>query len=115
MKVLLIEDDQQIVRMVQRLLQEYNIECDVASSLVDAHRAVDNPHTYNCIVIDGSLESEGDTLPLVRTLQDREFQGVMIGFSGDSTLNGKLHEGGCHYAIDKPDFMSVLRIIRSLA
>ena len=101
-KVLVIEDDPQVQRTISRILMRKKCE-SIPAFTVNEARILFNEHSNElCIIIfDGSLERDGDTLPLVIEFQ-ASFLGPMIAISANKSLNINLMRAGCTHTGTKP-------------
>ena len=69
MRVLVVEDDDELQGALERRLRASGFAVDVAGDLPDAAVAVDINH-YDCLVLDRAVPA-GDTIDLVRRLRSQ--------------------------------------------
>jgi DNA-binding response OmpR family regulator len=108
MKLLIIEDEQDLLNMILRYLKREGYLCEYAMDFPDAYRKIIN-YEYDCIVLDLNLP-KGDGLKLVRILRSNKSNAGIIIVSARDTLDDRirgLEEGADDY-LTKPFNLSEL-------
>lgn len=108
MKLLIVEDEVDLLNVILKYLKKEGYVCEFASDFVSAYKKLNN-HEYDCILLDLNLPG-GDGLKLVRLLrEDKSSAGVIIISARDS-INDRitgLEEGADDY-LTKPFNLSEL-------
>lgn len=108
MKILIVEDEEQLSQNIATYLKQDNYACDIAG---DFHSAMDkiDGFDYDCILLDITLP-DGNGLNILRELKaDKKTEGVII-ISAKNALDDKI-EGlklGADDYIEKPFYLSEL-------
>ena len=77
MKILLIEDEQEMLNNMMRFMKREGYVCEFATTFIEGYRKINN-YEYDCAVIDLNLPG-GDGLKLVKILRkDSPQTGVLI-------------------------------------
>ena len=77
MKILIVEDEQQLARSIQLYLQKENYLCEIAEDIHKGRQLIED-FTYDCILLDINLP-EGNGLTLLKELkQDKKSDAVII-------------------------------------
>ena len=76
MKILIIEDEKQLLDSIMTFLQESGMNCDKASSLAEAIEKIDSSE-YDCIVLDIGLP-DGSGLKIIGEMQKKDNQTAIV-------------------------------------
>lgn len=108
MKVLIIEDEDQLVKSIGQALRQEEYVCEMASTVAEAEEKV-LLYDYDCILLDLNLP-DGNGLKILESLKERQkADGVIIltaRTSAEEKVNG-LNLGADDY-LSKPFFMPEL-------
>ena len=88
MKILLIEDEQELSRSITEYLGKENYLCEVALSFEDAIEKI-NMYQYDCIVVDINLP-DGSGLNVIRELKKNKSETGIIIISAKNSLDDKV-------------------------
>lgn len=108
LKILIVEDEVELLNSIGSFLKDSGMDCDLASRLEDAVALV-QARDYNCIVLDIGLP-DGNGLKLINELQDKEHQCGIVIISARDSLDDRLtglNIGADDY-ITKPFYMPEL-------
>lgn len=108
MKILIIEDEKQLLDSMLTFLQESGMTCEKAITLVEAIEKIE--HTdYDCIVLDIGLP-DGSGLKIIEEMQNKENQTAIVIVSAKNSLDDRLT--GLNFGADdyvtKPFYMPEL-------
>ena len=108
MKILIIEDERQLLESMITFLKESGMTCDKAMNLTEAIEKI-NHSTYDCIVLDIGLP-DGSGLKIINEMQDKENQTAIVIVSAKNSLDDRLV--GLNFGADdyvtKPFYMPEL-------
>ena len=108
MKILIIEDDLELLKLLLRYLKKEAYTCEVATSLKEGYKKINN-YEYDCVLIDLNLP-DGDGLKLVPILREDSSQTSIVIISAKNSIEDKvkgLNMGADDYLI-KPFNLSEL-------
>ena len=88
MKLLIIEDEQDLQNLMLRYLKREGYVCEFASTFVEGFKKINN-YEYDCAVIDLNLPG-GDGLKLVNTLREDNTQTGIIIISARDTVDDRI-------------------------
>lgn len=88
MKILLIEDEPELLVTIQHYLEEEGFIVTTANSFLKASQKV-NDHVYDCIVVDIMLP-DGDGLSIIKQLKEVHSEAGIIIISAKNSLDDKL-------------------------
>lgn len=108
MKILIIEDEKQLLDSMVIFLKESGMSCDTAMSLAGAIEKID-ASDYDCIVLDIGLP-DGSGLKIINEMQTKENQTSIVIVSARNSLDDRLT--GLNFGADdyvtKPFYMPEL-------
>ncbi len=108
MKILIIEDEKQLLDSMVTFLKESGMTCDTAMSLAGAIEKID-ASDYDCIVLDIGLP-DGSGLKIINEMQTKENQTSIVIVSARNSLDDRLT--GLNFGADdyvtKPFYMPEL-------
>ena len=100
MRVLVIEDDKLILRVMIRQLQSHGFETVAAETLQEARSAFQSNPDFFAILFDGSLDKAGTTtIELIAEIKQM-FQGHMIAMSNNDRMRPKQMAAGCTHEVE---------------
>jgi len=83
MKILVIEDEQDLLNLIKRYLKREGFVCEEAMTYKEGFRKLNN-YEYDCVILDLNLP-DGDGLKLVNVVRDSEHEtGLLITSARDS-------------------------------
>jgi DNA-binding response OmpR family regulator len=88
MKILIIEDEKQLLESILTFLKESGMICDKASTLAEAITKIDSSE-YDCIVLDIGLP-DGSGLKIIEEMQKKENQTAIVIVSAKNSLDDRL-------------------------
>ncbi len=88
MKILIIEDEQDLQNLILRYFKKEGYVCEVAATYQEGMRKINN-HEYDCAIIDLNLPG-GDGLNLVQNLKKDNNQTGIIIVSARDTINDRI-------------------------
>ncbi len=88
MKILIIEDEKQLLESIMTFLKESGMNCDKASSLAEAVEKIDTAE-YDCIVLDIGLP-DGSGLKIIDEMQKKDNQTAIVIVSAKNSLDDRL-------------------------
>jgi len=104
-KVLIIEDQQQIQNTLVKIFKNAGLEPISAFTVTEAQKAFfQHLREIQLIIVDGNLERERDTLPLVTKFRPL-FDGVIVAISANPEINQELISRGCDLSGTKPHIL----------
>ncbi|MEX1000520.1 MAG: response regulator transcription factor [Crocinitomicaceae bacterium] len=108
MKLLIVEDDRELLRSLLLYFHEYGYNCESSKSLRDAHNKICD-HNYDCFLIDLSLP-DGNGMELIEKCKRRDNSAGIIVLSANSNLDNKIEslEKGADDYLTKPFHLSEL-------
>jgi len=115
MKILIIEDEQQLLETMVEYLENEGYLCEAVESLNDAEMKVDL-YNYDCVIVDITLP-DGSGLDVIRELKDSKPGTGIIIVSAKNSLDDKIHglDLGADDYMTKPFHLSELNArIKSL-
>ena len=108
MKILIVEDEVQLLDSMITFLKESGMTCDKALNLAEAIEKIDNA-VYDCIVLDIGLP-DGSGLKVINEMHQKENQTAIVIVSAKNSLDDRLvglNFGADDY-ITKPFYMPEL-------
>jgi DNA-binding response OmpR family regulator len=108
MKILIVEDEKQLLDSMMTFLKESGMICEKAETLTEAINKIDNSE-YDCIVLDIGLP-DGSGLKIIDEMQLKENQTAIVIVSARNSLDDRLvglNIGADDY-ITKPFYMPEL-------
>ena len=108
MKILIVEDEKQLLDSMITFLKESGMTCDKAINLAEAIEKIDHS-VYDCIVLDIGLP-DGSGLKVINEMQQKENQTAIVIVSAKNSLDDRLiglNFGADDY-ITKPFYMPEL-------
>jgi DNA-binding response OmpR family regulator len=108
MKILIVEDERQLLDSMMTFLKESGLTCDKAMNLAEAIEKINN-FEYDCIVLDIGLP-DGSGLKVIEEMSSKENQTAIVIVSARNELNDRLaglNIGADDY-ITKPFYMPEL-------
>ncbi|MET3033672.1 response regulator transcription factor [Flavobacterium johnsoniae] len=88
MKILIIEDEQDIAQSIQSYFKDNGVKCETAHNYVQAIHKIDN-YDYDCILLDLGLP-DGDGFDILRELRSKDKTDGVIIISAKETLETRL-------------------------
>lgn len=88
MKVLIIEDEQDLLDLIIRYMKREGYICEVATSFIEGYKKINN-YEYDCAIIDLNLPG-GDGLKLVSKLREDNAQTAILITSARETLDDRI-------------------------
>jgi DNA-binding response OmpR family regulator len=108
MRILIVEDEKQLLESIMTFLKESGMTCDKAVNLAEAINKIDN-NVYDCIVLDIGLP-DGSGLKVINEMQQKENQTAIVIVSAKNSLDDRLL--GLNFGADdyvtKPFYMPEL-------
>jgi DNA-binding response OmpR family regulator len=108
MRVLIVEDEKQLLESIMTFLKESGMTCDKAVNLSEAIDKIDH-NDYDCIVLDIGLP-DGSGLKVINEMQQKENQTAIVIVSAKNSLDDRLT--GLNFGADdyvtKPFYMPEL-------
>jgi DNA-binding response OmpR family regulator len=108
LKILLIEDEKDLLDSMKTYLESEGYRCETASDYQKASEKV-NVYDYDCVVVDITLP-KGNGLQIVKELKDKKSEAGIIIVSAKNSLDDKLKglELGSDDYLTKPFHLSEL-------
>lgn len=108
MKILIIEDEEELAKSIAAYLTEQSYLCEHASSFAEAINKID-VYSYDCILLDITLP-DGNGLKILEELKKENKQDGVIIISAKNALNDKIKglEIGADDYLTKPFHLSEL-------
>jgi DNA-binding response OmpR family regulator len=116
MKILIIEDEDELLVTIKNYLTSEGFLCETASSYFEAEDSL-SAYTYDIVVLDLTLPG-GNGLDLIRLIKDRNRQAGLLIVSAKNSLDDKIKglDMGADDYISKPFHLAELNSrIKSLA
>jgi DNA-binding response OmpR family regulator len=88
MKVLIVEDEQELLQSMADYLRDIGMECHKAKNLQEAIGEID-AHSFDCIVLDIGLP-DGSGLKVIEEMQKKEHQTGILIVSARNSLDDRL-------------------------
>lgn len=88
MKILIVEDDRELLKSILLYFNENGYNCEAAKSLSEAKEKV-SAHDYECLVLDLGLP-DGDGLELIPFVNRKKSETGIIILSANSNLDDKV-------------------------
>ena len=88
MKVLIIEDEQELMDLILRYLKKEGYVCETATTFKEGNKKINN-YEYDCAIIDLNLPG-GNGLELVQSLRVDNTQTGIVIISARDTLNDRI-------------------------
>lgn len=88
MKILIIEDEPDLLQLIQRYLKKEGYVCEEARTFKEGYRKINN-FEYDCAIIDLNLPG-GDGIKLVEMLRDESTQTGIIIISARNTMEDRI-------------------------
>lgn len=89
MKLLIIEDDQELLRTILKYFDSFGYLCEKAKSIAEAKTKLQD-HNYDCIVLDINLP-DGNGLEILQLLKKKPEKNGALVLSANDTLDDKLN------------------------
>lgn len=108
MKLLVVEDDKEILRMVMRYFDAFGYIVEKAKTLTDGREKI-SQHVYDCVILDLNLP-DGDGISLLEQVKSKNKETGVIILSANSSLETKIAglEIGADDYLTKPFHLSEL-------
>lgn len=108
MKILIVEDDRELLKSLLFYFNDLGYTCEKARSLLDATEKIDQ-FSYDCIILDITL-GDGSGLELLKTVKQEKMDVGIIILSASSNLDYKIHglDLGADDYMTKPFHLSEL-------
>jgi DNA-binding response OmpR family regulator len=116
MKILIIEDEKELVRTMKNFLETEGFLCEKASSYFEAEDSL-STHSYDIIILDLTLP-DGNGIDLINLIKKRNRQAGLLIVSAKNSLDDKIKglDMGADDYITKPFHLAELNSrIKSLA
>jgi DNA-binding response OmpR family regulator len=116
MKILIIEDEKELLATMKKYLESEGFLCEIATSYFEAEDSL-SVFNYDIIILDLTLPG-GNGLDLIRLIKDRNRQAGLLIVSAKNSLDDKIKglDMGADDYISKPFHLSELNSrIKSLA
>jgi len=116
MKILIIEDEKELVRTIKNFLESEGFLCETACSYFEAEDSL-SAYNYDIIILDLTLPG-GDGLDLIKLIKNRNKQAGLLIVSAKNSLDDKVRglDMGADDYITKPFHLAELNSrIKSLA
>src|SRR5450759_5039052 len=116
MKILIIEDEKELVRTIKNFLESEGFRCETACSYFEAEDSL-SAYNYDIIILDLTLPG-GDGLNLIQLIKDTNRQAGLLIVSAKNSLDDKIKglDMGADDYITKPFHLAELNSrIKSLA
>jgi DNA-binding response OmpR family regulator len=88
MKILIIEDEQDLMNLILRYLKKEGYTCETASTFKEGYKKINN-YEYDCAVIDLNLPG-GDGLKLVNMIREENTLTGIVIISARNTVDDKI-------------------------
>ncbi len=89
MKILIVEDEQELLDLILRYMKREGYICEVATSFMDGYKKINN-YEYDCAIVDLNLPG-GDGLKLVQKLREDSSQTAILITSARNTLDDRIN------------------------
>jgi len=108
MKILLIEDEKELIQSLEAYLRDENYVCEKALTYEDARERI-NLYNYDCVIVDITLP-DGNGLDIIRELKTKHIETGIIIISAKNSLDDKILglEIGADDYLTKPFHLSEL-------
>jgi len=108
MKILIVEDEQELARSIAEYLKKEELECEVAGNIKKAMEKAENV-LYDCFIIDIGLP-DGNGLDLIPLIQERNTNAGILILTARDGLTDKVTslESGADDYLTKPFYLSEL-------
>ena len=108
MKVLIVEDEQELLDLMLRYMKREGYVCEYATTFREGYKKINN-HEYDCAVVDLNLPG-GDGLKLIEILRKEIPETATIIISARNTLDDRINglEVGADDYLTKPFNLSEL-------
>ena len=108
MKILLVEDEQDLLNLMLKYLKKEGYICEVGTTFMEGYKKINN-YEYDCAIIDLNLPG-GDGLKLVNILRAENTETGIIIISARDTIDDKIKglEIGADDYLTKPFNLSEL-------
>ncbi len=108
MKVLIVEDEQELLDLMLRYMKREGYVCEHATTFRDGYKKINN-HEYDCAIVDLNLPG-GDGLKLIEILRKEMSNTATIIISARNTVNDRINglEVGADDYLTKPFNLSEL-------
>jgi len=111
-KILIIEDEESIVKVLSKILREKGFEVDTAKTKKEALKKL-TENTYDTVLSDYRLP-DGEGIEILEFFRERDKITPFIIITAYGSINGAveaLHKGANHYLPKPIDFDNLLKII----
>jgi DNA-binding response OmpR family regulator len=108
MKILIIEDEKELVRTIKNFLESEGFRCETACSYFEAEDSL-SAYNYDIIILDLTLPG-GDGLDLIKLIKNRNKQAGLLIVSAKNSLDDKIKglDMGADDYITKPFHLAEL-------
>ena len=108
MKILIVEDEEDLLNLIIRYFKKEGYTCETASSFRDGYKKINN-YDYDCAVIDLNLPG-GDGLKLIKILRAENTQTGIVIISARDTVDDRIQglDDGADDYLTKPFNLSEL-------
>lgn len=89
MKILIIEDEDDLQKLIQRYLKKEGYLCESALTFKEGYKKLNN-HQYDCVIVDLNLPG-GSGLHLVKILREETPETGIIIISAKDTTDDRIH------------------------
>ncbi len=96
MKILIVEDDQELLRAMLKYFDTFGYVCERAKTVKEA-KLLTADHDYDCVVLDLNLP-DGDGLDVLQSIKRKKKQAGVLILSANDSLEDKLD--GLHLGAD---------------
>jgi DNA-binding response OmpR family regulator len=102
MHILIVEDDTQTAKQLQKLLKNEKYSCDIASGYINAKEFIDK-NSYALILLDWNL-GDGDGLELLKEIRDIQIDVPVLMLSANSEIDDRVEvlDSGADDYLTKP-------------
>lgn len=108
--VLVVEDKDFVGIALKRCLESMGYTVIWVQTFADGYRMIINHHhDLHAVMLDGELDGNKLSTPLVQLLKEHSFAGQIVAMSGKSEVNKILMSAGCTSCVPKPFTMEDLK------
>jgi DNA-binding response OmpR family regulator len=116
MKILIIEDEKELVKTIKSFLEQEGFRCETACSYFEAEDSL-SAYNYDIIILDLTLPG-GNGLDLIKLIKERNKQAGLLIVSAKNSLDDRIKglDMGADDYITKPFYLAELNSrVKSLA
>jgi len=111
-RILVVDDDPVVLEFFAKVMQEFDIFCDITASAEEALRAIDQNDPYNIYFIDWKMP-ETNGIMLTKMLKEKSSSNgkvvvIMISAADSSSIEAEAKRAGVDRFIGKPLFPSAI-------